>query len=320
MRRKSPISLFVLALLPLLSGCFGGHKDSAQKQPSATELEAVRRRAIGLGPSSTPEVAPEPVAKAKLLKRGEGCTWVESVGRVVVGENETRHQASAAARDEARKSAMQDLLGVEVKSKLLDFQQEGFRSDAQLTESVLQTTRNGLILDEKIVSEGYQDVGDCKGCRYEATIQACIAEAAQPDKDFQVQLKLSRTRLIAGDEAKVQITATKDCYLYLYDVWGDWQTAMIAPNERVTEVRLKAGDTFFYPDEELRKSGIKLVAELPEGRKVSAETIRVIASRTPLPRNVNDPAFGGYLGILRRLHSSKLDWSDDAEAFTIYAE
>lgn len=319
MRRKSPISLFVLALLPLLSGCFGGRKAPAPG-PSAADVEAVRRRAIGLEPSKTPEVAPEPVAKARIVKKGEGCTWVESVGRVVVGENETRHQASAAARDEARKSAMQDLLGVQVKSKLLDFQQEGFRSDAQLTESVLQTTRNGLILDENIISEGYQDVADCKGCRYEAKMQICVAQAAQPDKDFSVQLKLNRTRLIAGDEAKIQITATKDCYLYLYDVWGDWQTALIAPNERVAEVKLKAGDTFVYPDDELRRSGIKLVAELPEGRRVSAETIRVIASRTPLPRNVNDPAFGGYLGILRRLHGSKLDWSDDAEAFTIYSE
>lgn len=312
---------FVLPLVLALSGCFGGSKGGASSKP---DYDAVKRRSdAAQSPSAAakPEAAPEFVAKAKVLKKGEGCTWVESVGRVVVGDNDTRHQASAAARDEARKSAMQDLLGVEVKSRLLDFQQEGFRSDAQLTESVLQTTRHGRILDERVIAEGYQDVGDCKGCRYEASMQICVAQAQTPEgKEFHVELKVNRTRLLAGDEAKLEITASRDCYLYLYNVWGDWQTAQIAPNDRVTEVKLKAGDTFFYPDDELRRGGLKLVAELPEGRRVSAETIRVIASRTPLPRSVNDPAFGGYLGILRRLHGSRLEWADDAAAYTIYAQ
>lgn len=304
----------LLALLPLFAGCFGRE---AKRAPDFAGVQ--RRAAQAAAQPEKLETAPEPLEhKAKILKKTAACTWVESVGRVVIGENDTRHQARAAAQDEARKNAMQDLLGVEVKSRLLDFQQEGFKDDVNLIESVLQTTRSGRILEESVVSEGFKNVGDCRDCRYELVLHSCIAEAQARDKDFRVELGLSRSRFIHGDEARLSVTATRDCYLYLYDVSTDGQTALIAPNDSMPEIKLKAGQTFDYPDEELRRSGLKLVAELPQGREVSAETIRVIASRAPLPRQLGDPAFGGYLGILRRLHGSRYDWSDDAAAFTIY--
>lgn len=309
-------ALALLSLLPFAAACGGGKKSS----PAAPDFAAVKARADQAHAGEqklalAPEMAEK---KAKVLKKGDGCTWVESTGRVVVGENDTRHQARAAAQEEARKQAMQDLLGVEVKSRLLDFQQEGFKSDASLTESVLQTTRSGRILDERVASEGFLSSEDCKDCRYQVVLQSCIAEASARDKDFRVELGLSRQRFVAGDDARISITATRDCYLYLYNVSTDGQTALIVPNDSIPEIKLRAGETYTYPDDELRRSGLKLVAELPEGRDVSAETIRVIASRAPLPRKLGDPAFGGYLGILRRLHGSAYDWSDDAQAFTIY--
>jgi hypothetical protein len=33
---------------------------------------------------------------------------------------------------------------------------------------------------------------------------------------------------------------------------------------------------------------------------------------------MEDPAVGGYLSLLRRLNASRLEWTDDAQAFTIY--
>lgn len=297
--------------------CAAACSPGARKKDQGPDLAAVRARAEQAHEDKLAP-APELERKAKVLKSGDGCTWVEAVGRVVVGENDTRHQARAAAQDQARLAAMQDLLGVDVKSRLLDFQQEGFKSDASLTESVLQTTRNGRILDERVASEGFVDLPDCRGCRYELKLQACVAEKSVKDKDFRVELGLSRARFVEGDEAKISITATRDCYLYLYNVSSDGSTALLVPNDNVPEIKLKAGDTFDYPDDQLRRGGLKLVAQLPENREVSAETIRVVASRLPLPRQLGDPAFGGYMGILRRLNGSTFDWSDDAAAFTIY--
>jgi hypothetical protein len=142
------------------------------------------------------------------------------------------------------------------------------------------------------------------------------------DKDFRVELQLSRVRFVNGDEAKLTVTATKDCSVYLYDVYdlaAENKTALVVPNEAVPAKVLKAGETWEYPDEDARKRGVRLIAELPNKKdSVSAETVMVVATRTPLPKAAYDPTDGGYLGVLRRLHRSKTDWAEDAAAFTIY--
>jgi hypothetical protein len=57
---------------------------------------------------------------------------------------------------------------------------------------------------------------------------------------------------------------------------------------------------------------------MPAGNlPVSAETVRVIATRTPLPAKVYDPSQGGYLGVVQRLNAAGLEWAEDAAAFTI---
>ena len=300
----------IAGLLAVGGGFCACHQERRPRVRAVPEIHHQADHPLSMAPEETP--------KAKIVGRNADGVWVESVGRVIVGDQETRAQARAAAVDEARKSAMQDILGVNVKSRLLDFQQEGLGNDEQLIESVLQTTRQGRILDEKILNEGYADLADCRACRYQVGLRACLAEIKQADRDFHVDLGLSRTRFVDGDEAGLTVTASKDCYIYLYDVGADGETSLIVPNELVGEIRLKAGETYSYPNEELRRGGVHLVAQIPNGKNISVETIRVIASKTPLPRKLNDPALGGYLGVLRRLNASPIDWSDDAQAFTIY--
>ncbi len=301
---------WTLAALLALAGCSHAPARASRPAPRVVDIE---------GQSGKPLVAPEPTPKAKVLSKEKDCTWVQAVGRVMVGENDTPHQARAAAVEEARKSAMQDFLGVEVKSRNLDFAEEGFRSDEHLTESVLQTTRRGLILKENVVEAGYKPLPDCESCRYEVTLNACLAEVSDAEKKFRVELDLPRTKLVQGDEAKLQVTATDDCWIYLYDVDPDGTTTQVLPNQYLPEpVHLKAGQTYVYPDDEARRRGLLLVAELPPGRDVSAETIRVVATDKPLPAKLEAPGADGYLGLVRRLHESPMLWTDDAQAFIIF--
>jgi hypothetical protein len=283
------------------------------------------------------EAAPETAAEKAGLGRGQadifagkilgkdskGCTWVEGNASVVVGDQDSRHQARAAAIEQARSAAVQDFLGVDINSKFMDFQQEGLRGDARLTENILQTTRNGRILKESIMEEGYRDAPDCPSCRYHVILKACVLPLdPTADKLFRVDLQINRVRFVSGDQATLTITATRDCSVYLYDVYDLGEkdkTALVVPNEAVPSKTLKAGETWEYPDADAKARGVKLVAELPRpGDTVSAEVIRVIAAETPLPAAVYDPTDGGYLGVLRRLHRSRTQWAEDAEAYTIY--
>lgn len=351
--RRGP-ALAVLASALALAACGGRSAVKADQNPSRSDVEAVKRRADAASAevdraagvpaakeaeggkalaASTGTLAPETdgpqhgeaeVRRGKILgKDPEGCTWVEGEATVVVGDQDTTAQARAAAVEQARAAAVQDFLGVDVNAKFMDFQQEGLRHDAHLVESILQTTRNGRIIKEKLGEQGFKDAPDCPACRYHVTLQACVLpQESDRDKDFHVDLQLSRVKFVQGDEAKLTITATRDCSVYLYDVYDlaqDNKTALVVPNEAVPSKVLKAGETWEYPDEDAKARGVRLVAELPKkDDKVSAETILVVASKTPLPESVYDPKDGGYLGVFRRLHHSKTQWAEDAAAYTIY--
>ena len=345
---------FAALVLVLTAGCGGrAATKMAAPSPSQTDYDAVKRRAEAASSdvdreagfdvakktdggksiaAPTGTLAPEAdgpqhgdveARRGKILgKDSEGCTWVEGEATVVVGDQDTTAQARAAAIEQARAAAVQDFLGVDVNSKFMDFQQEGLRSDAHLVESILQTTRNGRIIKEKLGDHGYKDAPDCPSCRYHVSLQACVLPmASDRDKDFHVELQLSRVRFVQGDEAKLTITATRDCSIYLYDVYdlaADNKTALVVPNEAVPAKTMKAGETWEYPDEDAKKRGVRLVAELPnKNDKISAETIMVVATKTPLSADVYDPKDGGYLGVFRRLHHSRTEWAEDAAAYTI---
>lgn len=324
MSRLLPFAALAAGLA--LAACGGGR--TSVKAASGPEYEAVRARAevkTEKGESKEAAVRNEVQERhGKVLGVDpEGCTWLEGTAAVAVGPQDTRHQTRAAAMEQARAAAVQDFLGVEVKSKFMDFQQEGLRRESRLTEGILQTTRNGRIMKEQVLEEGYKDAPDCPGCLYRLRLKACaVARDAAADKDFAVELQVSNQRFLHGDEAKLTVTATRDCWIYLYNIYdlgAKDQTALVVPNENVKEKRLKAGESWEYPDEEAKKLGVRLVAELPqEGDDVSAETIRVIASKAALSKTITSPADGGWLGVLRRLNRANVEWTEDAEAYTIY--
>ena len=322
--------------LPLLLGAAACHERRAV--PAAKpDYEAVKVRAEksfnevepGLGESRKAKLAPAPAPVPETPAPSSsvadkdaklGCTWVHAEATVPVGEDVSKSQARAAAVEKARDAAIQDILGVEVNQRGLDYQQEGLRGQNNLIESVLRTTRRGCILNEKVLTDEYRDLGPCRQCAYFVELRACIKErAADSDQDLHVELSLSRDHFQEGDEAKITVIASRDVYLYVYDVGMKSETSLIAPNEQFPEVKVKAGQTWIYPDEETVKRGVRLVAQMPEGNlPVSAETIRVVATKLPLPAKYHDPVRGGYLGVMQRLNASSYDWAEDAAAFAIY--
>jgi hypothetical protein len=350
MRRLIPFALVLAALAS--AGCGGGRAVVKKPALPQADADAIRARAeaqqddldraagiaVAVKPDAGTAVAPKtgtaapeaPERRELESRKGqilgtdpEGCTWVVGESTIVAGDQDSPSQARASAIEQARAAAVQDFLGVDVNSKSMDFQQEGLRHDARLIESLLQTTRNGRIIKEKLVERGYKDGPDCSSCRYHVRLEACVLPlAGDRDKDFRVELQLSNVRFRQGDEAKLTITATRDCSLYIYDVFdlaADNKTALVVPNDAVPSKVLKAGETWEYPDEDAKKRGVRLVAELPnKADDVSAETIIVVATKTPLPTRAFDPTDGGYLGVLRRLHHSKIEWAEDAAAYTIY--
>jgi hypothetical protein len=257
---------------------------------------------------------------------------------VSFGEQDTKHQARAQAISEARVKAMERLLGVHVQHHFLDFQQESsLKGEVLLTEHLLRVTQLGRILKEDILSAGPVDLKGCTACLYEAQIKACILPLQdRNDKDFRVYLSLNQSRFYDGDEAQITVAATRDAYVYVYNVDTEWNASLIFPNDYAPDNRVLAGGTFSYPNEALRGKGIRSVARLSPGLKVSAEMIRVVATKVPLPNSLVEPSgptsternphisselhgSGSFLKLMHKLQSVDLEWVEDAQAFTIQA-
>ena len=266
----------------------------------------------------------------------DGCTWVESKASIAFGEHDTKHQARAQAVSEARIKAMQRLLGVRVQHNFIDFQQESsLKGDVALTEHLLRVTQLGRVLKEDILWAGPVDLTGCNACRFEARIRACIVPLQElSDRDFAVHLFLNQGRFHDGEEALITVTTTRDAYLYVFNVDMEWNATLVFPNDYAENNLVGAGQTFMYPNEPLRARGIRTVARLPPGASISAEMIRVIASKVPLPRSLlghsdrntaesnvrasgEAHGAGSFLSLLRKLNATELEWVEDAQAFTI---
>ena len=323
-------SLLLVPILCALTACH--HRKAAPAagmSPDQVRAHAEKSfNEMANGAKPAPEKAVPSVEESvppPSLKIGEkdpvlGCTWVEVEVTLPVSETMTKAQARAAAVERAREEAMRNLLGVELSNRSLTFQQDGLRGQTTLLENMLRATRRGCILKEDILADEYRDLGNCRQCAFYTRLRPCIKERApNSDKDFHVEIALNRDNLVEGDEAQISVTSSRDAYLYVYDVGMNSETSLIVPNEIFPQIQVKAGETWEYPNAEAVKRGVRLVAQMPGGNPpVSAEVVRVVATKTPLPAQVSNANNGGYLGLMQKLNSSPYEWVEDAAAFTIY--
>ncbi len=250
------------------------------------------------------------------------CTWVKSLGVADVTSSMSPEQAKAMAISEARRMALEKVLGVRIRSRDLVFQQSGLAGRDSMIQSLVQTMRQGRIIDEKIGSNGYVQSSQCPYCRYQAAVSDCVKPFPQhSDRNFWARINLSKQHLVNGAAEEVQVSVSTGCYLYLYDQAMDGSLSLIAPNEYVARLKARPGHSLIYPDpNNPAEEGLSLIAEIPQGETMSAETISVIASKEPLPstlyqvRKADD-----YFSLLKRLNASRYDWTDDAEPYFIYA-
>ena len=264
--------------------------------------------------------------EAKILDTDpDGCTWVAATGSVRFSDQDTKHQAFAQAIAEARRKAMSALLGVQIDHRFIDFQNENsLRGEFVLTEKLLRVTQVGRAIKEDVLHVSPVNDPGCAACRIEAQIRTCLVpEKERRDKDFHVTVRLNRSSYQDGDDVILTVTSTRDSYLYIYNVDMDFRAALIAPNKHIPSVSIKAGEAWEYPSDGLRAKGLRATARLLPGSSVSAETIRVVASKAALPNSLvslvhqRESTQPPFLEFLRALMAVDVEWVEDVQAFTI---
>ncbi len=336
MSKKKRIFLSGTLALSFLFGCHAAkspnyaairaHAASAESQLSqvAYSQNQTLETVVSCSPVVGPAAEESGVSKAEIqgVDAKMGCTWVHADGIAEVGSSMSPAQALASAISDARRISLKKILGVEIRSRDLVFQQSGLKGQDSLIQSLVQTMRQGRILNEKVGQNGYVPSTSCPYCQYQAAVSDCVKPLAQKsDRSFNVRVGLSKQHLTNGESDQIQISVSTACFIYLYDQSPDGSISLIAPNDYVSNLQAEPSQTLLYPDpKNAQENGLELVAQIPSGQKISAETISVIASREPLPQELYQLQKGDdYFSLLKRLNASPYDWTDDAQPYFIYA-
>lgn len=232
---------------------------------------------------------------------------------------------------------MRHFLGIKVQNSFVDFMQvSDLKGQATLTQQLLRMTQEGHILKEQILSSRVENGNTCQSCEYEVALKDCILPLTdRGDRDFRVSVAMNRSTFREGDEGILYVSATKDAYVHIYSIDVDQNAILLFPNQYAKDNLIRAERQFIFPSEDLRQRGMKLKAQLPAGASSSAEMIRVIATKTPVPLALLDPnqedrshpessaakepqARGTYIHLVARLHRAKVSWVEDGQAFTIH--
>lgn len=254
----APVAILALAVLLVACGSSG-------PPPVAVE-----------GPGPTAEVGT--TAGAPRVRRLRQPGWVEVTAEVVAPESESPADARARALGEARRAAVESVAGVRVSSSLVSW--EGVReSDASsLVQSLTASRADALVLDEKLLGSEMKPLPG-RGYRMGVVLQARVLDrAGAADPGFQLQLELDRERFLAGEDVALAVRASRDARIYVLGISED-SAAVLLPNKWLADTRAGAGEWIRFPDGALRERGVRLVAQVPEGRDSAVEALVAVALR-----------------------------------------
>ena len=248
---------------------------SAEPPVAPAPGEAVEQsRTEGAGDPLVPRVR-------RLRKRG----WVEVSAQVLASENETPAAARDRALGAARRAAIETVAGVRVRSSLVSF--EGLRgTDASsLVQTLTASRADALVLDEKLLSSRMIPLSS-GGYRVAVVLRARVLDRSKTsDPGFRIEVELDRTRFLAGEEVNLAVRSSRDSRIYVLGL-TDSGAAMLLPNRWLKDTRAEAGQWLRFPDSDLKKRGVRLIAQVPEGKDSATEAlvkfIDLILERPPL--------------------------------------
>ena len=117
------------------------------------------------------------------------------------------------------------------------------------------------------------------GYRLAVVMRARILDRSKStDPGFRIEVALDRARFLAGEEVELAVRASRDSRIYVLGLTEDG-AAMLLPNRWLRDTRAVAGEWLRFPDASLRERGVRLVAQVPEGRTSATEALIVVALR-----------------------------------------
>jgi hypothetical protein len=225
------------------------------------------------------------------------------------------------ARDEARRNAIEQAVGVFVRSASV-------LHNSQITDELISSVSRGVIEQEQWSNERIEEVKDGRRpgpavAMYRATVKAQVRPVrVERRAGFDVRGGLNKSVFQNNEEALIRIRSTQPAYLHVFSVTQDGSVTLLLPNKFVERNQITPDQEIVFPNDTLRALGVRLRVSLPKGEKLAREYIKVIATRKPVSLvgdNSADGVFRTYTGgengmiqdVIKRLAQLEdEDWSE----------
>jgi hypothetical protein len=210
---------------------------------------------------------------------GEKTVVVNTEGKAEISAGRTPDEARRLALDRARRSALEEIAGVEVRGSTVVY-------NADLINDMIITGTGGLITGQDIL---HHECGEEEG-RLVCTvrIRAEVSMLNNPkDAPFRIKANILRpggkgkSKMVFfqdGDEVQVRIKLDRKGYLSIFSVDQTGSVSQVFPNRYAVDSLVEAGEKFVFPDEALRTRGLRLRAQALEGQRKSNESMMIVAT------------------------------------------
>jgi Domain of unknown function (DUF4384) len=202
------------------------------------------------------------------------------------------------ARDEARRNAIEQAVGVFVRSASV-------LHNSQITDELISSVSRGVIEKEQWADEQIEEMKDGKRpgpamAMYRIKVTAQVRPVrVERRAGFDVRGGLNKTVFQDNEEALIKIRSTQPAYLHVFSVTQDGGVTLLLPNKFVERNQITPDQEVVFPNDTLRALGVRLRVSLPKGTKKAQEYIKVIATRKPISlvgTDVSKDVFKTYTG------------------------
>ncbi len=201
---------------------------------------------------------------------------VEVSASVVASDDESPRHARSRAMGLARQAAVEFVGGVKVKTGMLSFEQVRGSDSTNLLQVLTSVRADALMIEEKLIRSRTIPL-DHGGYRIEIVMRGRVLDrSGSGDSDFETEVRFPSTNLVEGEEVKLSVRSSKDARIYVIGITDDGATVLL-PNSFHPDTRVRAGRWLEFPDQALQKRGVKLIAEVPRGKRSVREALLVVA-------------------------------------------
>ena len=226
------------------------------------------------------------VRSADVYPRRLSGGWIKTRSTAEWHSNATRTEIESQALQRACLEAILFANGVTIQDMISVYEStdQGLRI-SQMTKEL----RSGHITDKRNeIWAALQREGDSFPYALQITLDVKVAEQfGRPDPAFETEVELSRQVYQTGDHVALEIRASRDCYVTVFQqslCMPDAPVTLLFPNEFSQANYLKKGRILEIPD----VNTWRFTTWLPEKLRECAESITVVATKT-------DIAFWGQL-------------------------